>query len=98
VNHHKELTAGEQLTLPKRKGARQRNKPQVNKYSEKPPPKQGSWRTTELISRTRGQHALKLPHFTEGGTDQAPASERQKKKTLPTTQPPGETTTELLLK
>jgi hypothetical protein len=27
---------------------------------------------------------LKLPHLTEGGADQTAASERQKKKTLPT--------------
>jgi hypothetical protein len=41
---------------------------------------------------------LKLPHFTEGGADQAGATERQKKKMLPTNQPPGETRTEDLLK
>jgi hypothetical protein len=41
---------------------------------------------------------LKLPHLTEGGADQAVATESQKKKTLPTSQPPGKTTTELLLK
>jgi hypothetical protein len=38
------------LSLPQRKGARQRNKPPVNKHSEKPTPKQDSWWTTELIS------------------------------------------------
>jgi hypothetical protein len=41
---------------------------------------------------------LKLPHLTEGGADQAATTERQKQKTLPTNQPPGKTTTELLLK
>jgi hypothetical protein len=30
-------------------GARQRNKPLVNKHSENPTPKQDSWWTTELI-------------------------------------------------
>jgi hypothetical protein len=40
---------------------------------------------------------LQLPHLTEGGVDQAAAAERQKKKTLPTSQPPGETATEILL-
>jgi hypothetical protein len=39
---------------------------------------------------------LKLPHLTEGGADQAAAAERRKKKTLPTNQPPGETTTEIV--
>jgi hypothetical protein len=39
---------------------------------------------------------LQLPHLSAGGVDQAAAAERQKKKTLPTSQPPGETTTELL--
>jgi hypothetical protein len=29
---------------------------------------------------------LKLPHLTEGGADQAAATERKKKKTLPTSQ------------
>jgi hypothetical protein len=38
------------LTLPQRKGVRQRNKPLINKYSGKPPPKQDSWWTIELIS------------------------------------------------
>jgi hypothetical protein len=41
---------------------------------------------------------LKLSHITEGGADQAAAAERQKKKTLLTSQPPGETMTEFLLK
>jgi hypothetical protein len=41
---------------------------------------------------------LQKPHLTEGGDDQAAATERQKKKTLPTSQSPGKTTTELLLK
>jgi hypothetical protein len=41
---------------------------------------------------------LKQPHLIGGGTAQAAAAERQKKKTLPTNQPPGETMTELLLK
>jgi hypothetical protein len=39
---------------------------------------------------------LTLPHLTGGDADQASATERQKKITLPTRQPPGETT-ELLL-
>jgi hypothetical protein len=41
---------------------------------------------------------LKLPHLTGAGADQAAAAERQKNKTLPTNQPPGGTTAELLLK
>jgi hypothetical protein len=41
---------------------------------------------------------LKLPYLTKRGADQAAAPERQKKKTLPTNQPPGKITTELLLK
>jgi hypothetical protein len=42
---------------------------------------------------------LKLSHLTEGGDDQEAAGERKKKKQrLPTSQPPGETTTGLLLK
>jgi hypothetical protein len=39
---------------------------------------------------------LKLPYLTEGVAAQAAAPERQKKKN--TTQPPGDTMTELLLK
>jgi hypothetical protein len=41
---------------------------------------------------------LKLPYITKGGADKAAATERQKKKTLPTSQPPGKATKELLLK
>jgi hypothetical protein len=41
---------------------------------------------------------LKLPHLTEEGADQGAAAERLTKKTPPTNQPLGETTTELLLK
>jgi hypothetical protein len=43
---------------------------------------------------------MKLPHITEGRADQAAAAERQKKKkkTLLTSQSPGKTTPELLLK
>jgi hypothetical protein len=48
------------------------------------------------LQNLRTTHKLKLPHLTEGGADQAAATERQKKKN--TTQSPGETTTELLLK
>jgi hypothetical protein len=40
------------LTLPQRKGVKQRNKPPVNKYSKKPPPKWDSWWTTEMIFGT----------------------------------------------
>jgi hypothetical protein len=49
----------------------------------------------------RTTYKLKLPHLTEGGADQAAASERQKKtkqNKINTTQPPGKTMTELLLK
>jgi hypothetical protein len=49
------------------------------------------------LHNLRTTYKLKLPHLTEGGDDQAAATERQKKKTLPISQPPGETTTELLL-
>jgi hypothetical protein len=38
------------LTLPQRKGVRQRNKPLVNKHSKKPTPQQDSWWTIELSS------------------------------------------------
>jgi hypothetical protein len=42
---------------------------------------------------------LKLTHLTKGGADQAAVVDRQKKKKmLPTSQQPGETTTERLLK
>jgi hypothetical protein len=51
----------------------------------------------DLLS-LRTARKLKLPHFTEGGADQKADTERQKKKTLSTNQPPGETMTELLLK
>jgi hypothetical protein len=57
------------------------------------------YRTDLLDLRTACK--LKLPHLTEGGADHAAATERQKKKkkkTLPKSQEPGETTTELLLK
>jgi hypothetical protein len=43
------------LTLPQRKGTRQRNKPQVNQHTGNPTPKQDSWWVTELISGTWGQ-------------------------------------------
>jgi hypothetical protein len=46
----------------------------------------------------RTTYKLKLPHLTEGGADQAAATERQKKKTLPTNQLSHKTMTELLLK
>jgi hypothetical protein len=38
---------------------------------------------------------LKLLHLTERGANQEAATERQKKITLPTSQPPGETMTVL---
>jgi hypothetical protein len=49
-----------------------------------------------LILRTACK--LKLLHLSEGEADQPAAAERQKKETLPTSQPPGKTTAELLLK
>jgi hypothetical protein len=84
------------LTLPQRKGAKQRNKPLVNKYTK-----------SHLENKTTGGEdclnlrtpcKLKLPYFIERGADQAAALERQKKKTLPTIQPPGETMKKHLLK
>jgi hypothetical protein len=39
------------LTLPQRKGVRQRNKTPVNKHSENPAPKQDGLWATEMISR-----------------------------------------------
>jgi hypothetical protein len=45
----------------------------------------------------RTAYKLKLSYFTVGG-DQTAASEKQKKKILPTSQTAGETTTELLFK
>jgi hypothetical protein len=67
---------------------------------------------TQLQNRTAGRlqswfqnlrttYKFKLPHLTEGGTDQAAASEnktKQNKTKQNTTQPSGETTRELLLK
>jgi hypothetical protein len=41
---------------------------------------------------------LKLPLLTEGGADQAAATERQKRKTPTISQPPGKTTPDPLLK
>jgi hypothetical protein len=41
---------------------------------------------------------LKQPHLTGGGAAQAAAVERQKKKTLPTNQPPCKLASQLLLK
>jgi hypothetical protein len=45
----------------------------------------------------RTAYKLTLPHLTGGGTDQVATAERQKNKTLLTSQSPGENTTELLL-
>jgi hypothetical protein len=50
------------------------------------------------LMNLRTARKLKLPHLTEGGADQEAATERQKKKTLSTNQPPGKIMTELLLK
>jgi hypothetical protein len=41
--------ADRSLTLPQRKGVRQRNKPQVIKHSENPTPNQDNWWAKELI-------------------------------------------------
>jgi hypothetical protein len=50
--------ADRSLTLPQRKGARQRNKPPVNQNSENPTPKQdGCWATELISSRNWGQHS-----------------------------------------
>jgi hypothetical protein len=68
--------------LPQRKEARQRNKHPVIKHSENPTPKQDTWWATELISEGEETYKLKLPHLTKEGTDQAAASERQKKKKI----------------
>jgi hypothetical protein len=95
VNHHNTLTAGGWLILPQRKGARQRNKPPVNKCSKKPPSKQQVVDYRADLLNLRTAYKLKLPNLTEGGDDQAAAAERQRKNT---TQPPDKTTTELLLK
>jgi hypothetical protein len=46
----RELADGS-LTLPQKRGAKQRNKPPINQHSENPTPKQDSWWATELISR-----------------------------------------------
>jgi hypothetical protein len=46
----------------------------------------------------RTANKFKQPHLTEGGVDQAAATERLKKKTISTSQPPGKTMTELLIK
>jgi hypothetical protein len=40
------------LTLPQRKGVRQRNKPPINQHSKNPTPKQDGWWATELFSGT----------------------------------------------
>jgi hypothetical protein len=52
---------------------------------------------TDLLN-LRTACKLKLQHLTEGGADQAAVTERWKKKTLPTSQPPGKTVTEILFK
>jgi hypothetical protein len=54
---------------------------------------------TDLLN-LRTSCKLKLPHHTEEGADQTDTAttERQKKKTLTISQPPGETMTDLLLK
>jgi hypothetical protein len=85
VKHHNTLTAGAIwwiTELAQRNGARKRNKPPVNKHSEKPTAKLDIWWTTELISRMWGHHS-NLNSLAEGGADQAAATEREKKKTLP---------------
>jgi hypothetical protein len=51
-----------------------------------------------VLQNLRTTCKLKLSHLNEEGVDQAAANERQKEKSLPTSQPPGETTTGLLLK
>jgi hypothetical protein len=82
--------------LPQGKGVRQRNKPPINKYSEKPTPKQDSWWTAELrkanskarqlvdcrtdVLNLRTVCRLKLPHLMGEGADQAATAERQNKK------------------
>jgi hypothetical protein len=88
------------LTLPQRKGVRQRNKAPVIKHSENPTPKQDSWWATELILEPGTTYKRKLLHPTEGGAEKAAASERWKKKREKTKHYPttGKTTTELLLK
>jgi hypothetical protein len=55
--------------LPQRRGARQRNKPPVNKHSENPTPKQDSWWATADLWNLRTTYKLKLPHLTEGEAD-----------------------------
>jgi hypothetical protein len=51
----KEVADGS-LTMPYRKGARQRNNPPINQHSENPTLKQDDWWATELFSRTRVQY------------------------------------------
>jgi hypothetical protein len=53
---------------------------------------------TELIPEPEDKYKLKLLQHTEGGADQATASDRQKKNKTNTTKQPGETMTELLPK
>jgi hypothetical protein len=43
------------MTLPQRKGVRQRKKPPINQYSENPTSKQDGWWATELTSEIGGQ-------------------------------------------
>jgi hypothetical protein len=89
--------ADRSLTLPQRKGPRQRNKPSVNKNSKNPTPKQDSWWTTKLISGTWGQHTNLNCHtpLREELTKQLPLKDRRKNNI---TQTPGETMTELWIK
>jgi hypothetical protein len=76
----------ESLTLPQRKGVRQRKqeeRKQSKHAQQKPNSKAG-----QLVDyrSDSGTLKLKLPHLTEGGADQAAVTERQKikkKKTLP---------------
>jgi hypothetical protein len=104
VNHHNTLTAGVNwwiTDLAPEKGGEPKSQATSKQVQQIATSKTGQlvdYRADLLNLRTACK--LKLPHITEWGADQAAAAERQKKKkqTLPTSQPSGKTTTELLLK
>jgi hypothetical protein len=101
ANCHNTLTAGGtdgSLTLPQRKGWGKEISPQCGNPSKQAQQKATSkagqlvdYRDNPLNLRTACK--LKLPHLTERGTDQAVVAERQKNKTLLTSQSPVETMT-----
>jgi hypothetical protein len=91
------------LILLQRKGTRKRNKPPVNKHSEKSPTSKATQLVDYRADLSLGQHANLNCHTSlrEELTKQLPLKDRSKKtknKKQTTIQPAGETMTELGLK